>query len=578
MQHPLKFDIKLSFTSEILKNESDEKEISSFVEHLLNKKINIHLKINLDKLQQYFKSKKLLNQKYIVNDYSEQDLIINNSIEENSNDSVIELEKEIIPKINIEVEEETKNRFHRSISNEKVNKLDNSNLATLVLDLDETLVYVTDTKNDNFELPQIPFEYYILDESKSTIQKFIKNNEIKNFRKAKSFVTIRPGLSKFFTYAKKYFYEIIIFTSSQYSYAEEIIKIIDKDKFISKIYSRKDCSFYNDVFYKDLNKIKKDLSQTIIIDNYPECYLLQHFNGLPIPSFTGNKNDNELLKLMPILAKLSKVKDVRNYIRQIVDNNGEKILFNKAYEILKIKKEEKNKINLNNDFFKNKIINNKKTNSLINTTIKDNSWRKKNLRISEYMSKANNNTMENISEDKIIKNDINNYYYIEKDAKNINPFIPCITPNCSKTKKNDSTISMNSSSTTKIKSNNNKKRMKNLILESIKPNKILSNNSQYNYLIPNHKELYSMTYTNINENCMENKEPIQESGYDNINTIYNFSNNTISKNMNLNSIKHIKSKSLNNNDINLLKSKSVSRTMNNSRNISTKDKLSIIND
>ena len=577
MQHPLKFDIKLSFTSEILKNESDEKEISSFVEHLLNKKINIHLKINLDKLQQYFKSKKLPDQKYIFNDYSEQDLIINNSIEENSNDSVIELEKEIIPRINIEVEEETKNRFHRSISNEKVNKLDNLNLATLVLDLDETLVYVTDIKNDNFELPQIPFEYYILDESKSTIQKFIKNNEIKNFRKAKSFVTIRPGLSKFFTYAKKYFYEIIIFTSSQYSYAEEIIKIIDKDKFISKIYSRKDCSFYNDVFYKDLNKIKKDLSQTIIIDNYPECYLLQHFNGLPIPSFTGNKNDNELLKLMPILAKLSKVKDVRNYIRQIVDNNGEKILFNKAYEILKIKKEEKNKINLNNDFFKNKIINNKKTNSLINTTIKDNSWRKKNLRISEYMSKANNNTMENISEDKIIKNDISNYYYIEKDAKNINPFIPSITPNCSKRKKNDSCISMKSSSTTKIKSKN-KKRMKNLILESIKHNKMLSNSSQYNYLIPNHKELYSMTYTNSNENCMETKEPIQESGYDNINTIYNFANNTISKNMNLNSIKHIKSKSLNNNDINLLKSKSVSRTMNNSRNISTKDKLSIIND
>ena len=478
MQHPLKFDIKLSFTSEILKNESDEKEISSFFEHLLNTKINIHLKINLDKLQQYFKSKKLSNQKYIFNDYSDQDLIINNSIEENSNDSVIELEKEIIPKINIKVEEETKNRFHRSISNEKMNKLDNLNLATLVLDLDETLVYVTDTKNDNFELPQIPFEYYILDESKSTIQKFIKNNEIKNFRKAKSFVTIRPGLSKFLTYAKQYFYDIIIFTSSQYSYAEEIIKIIDKDKLISKIYSRKDCSFYNDVFYKDLNKIKKDLSQTVIIDNYPECYLLQHFNGLPIPSFTGNKNDNELLKLMPILEKLSKVKDVRNYIRQIVDNNGEKILFNKAYEILKIKMEEKNKINLNNDFFKNKIINNKKTNSLINTTIKDNSWRKKNLRISEYMSKANNNTMENISEDKIIKNDINNYYYIEKDAKNINPFIPSITPNCSKRKKNDSCISMKSSSTTKIKSKN-KKRMKNLILESIKHNKMLSNSSQY---------------------------------------------------------------------------------------------------
>jgi hypothetical protein len=40
---------------------------------------------------------------------------------------------------------------------------------------------------------------------------------------------------------------------------------------------------------------------------------------------------------------------VRNYIREIVSVDGENVLFNKANELLKIKKEESNK---NNNIFK----------------------------------------------------------------------------------------------------------------------------------------------------------------------------------------------------------------------------------
>ena len=343
MNNPLKFDIKLSFTSKILQNNKDDIDISTFFENLLNKKINIHLKINLDKIQQQFKENKVYLSQYNSQNNSRDDIIINNSIDDNSDDSIIELEKEITPVIKHNSNSSNNSLIYRSLSNRKKNSTLNKIKSTLVLDLDETLVYVTDMKNDNLPLRQIPFEYYVLDESESFIKKNMKIQEYQNLEKATNYLIIRPGFNKFISEIKKYFDEIFIFTSSQYSYAEEIIKIIDKNKYISKIYSRKDCSFYNDVFYKDLNKIKKDLSKTIIIDNFPESYLLQHFNGLPIPSFMGDPNDNELIKLIPILEKLSKVKDVRNYIREIVNPDGESILFNKAYELLKIKKEDKNK-------------------------------------------------------------------------------------------------------------------------------------------------------------------------------------------------------------------------------------------
>ena len=58
MQKPLKFDIKLSFTSEMLQNNKDEIDVSSYLDNLLNKKINIHLKINLDKILQQIQKKK----------------------------------------------------------------------------------------------------------------------------------------------------------------------------------------------------------------------------------------------------------------------------------------------------------------------------------------------------------------------------------------------------------------------------------------------------------------------------------------------------------------------------------------
>jgi len=540
MNNPLKFDIKLSFTSKILQNNKDDIDLSTFFDNLLNKKINIHLKINLDKIQQQFQKRKSYFSQHNSQNNSVDDIIINNSFEENSDDSVIELEKEITPVLKYNSNKNINSSIYRNISNRKNSMIKNKIKSTLVLDLDETLVYVTDMKNDDLPIMQIPFEYYVYDDSELYIKKNMKIQDYQNMEKATNYLIIRPGFNKFISEVKKYFDEIFIFTSSQYSYAEEIVKIIDKNKYISKIYSRKDCSFYNEVFYKDLNKIKKDLSNTIIIDNFPESYLLQHFNGLPIPSFMGDPNDNELIKLLPILEKLSKVKDVRNYIREIVNPEGVSILFNKAYELLKIKKEEKNMNKKSISLIKNKNGIKRYGNILSNVKI-NNTWKKSNLKISELIDKSNNQTIDNDSNnEKIIVNDTNNYFYIEKDVSPISTMVPSSNIK----KKIKKKISSNPSDANSI--NNKKTKKKNLILEC------LYNNKQYNNQLPQltkpimlNKNVNLNNY-NMNENNLNDARP----------------QNTI-----IYSSKHSKSKSLISNDSDLFENKPTNRNVNSSRNL-----------
>lgn len=550
MNKPLKFNIKLSFTSEILKNNQDNIDISSYIDNLLNKKINIHLKINLDKIQQKFNQKKNLFIKYNSNNNSERDIILNNSIAEiNSNDSVIELEKEIVPNF-ISGAQNDETIIYKNLSNKKITKTTKS---TLVLDLDETLVYVIDQPNDNITLPQIPFEYYIFDENEINIKKILKNSDIQKIERAKNFIIIRPGFPQFISQVKKFFDEILVFTSSQYSYAEEIIKIIDKNKVISKIYSRKDCSFYNDIFYKDLNKIKKDLSQTIIIDNYPESYLLQHFNGLPIPSFMGQPKDNELLKLLPILEKLSKVKDVRNVIREIVSSDGQTVLFNKAHELLKINCEKQ----INKNLIKN-INNKKKIATSLNNIKINNNW-KKNLKISTLMEKSNNKTIEHDSDEKISNNEINNYFFIEQDMKHLQTIVPSMN----KKKNISQRISLNH-----FDSNDKKKKKKNLILD------FSGNNRKFNFQ-GNLGKIPQIFNTQSNDNTFD----YRKSQDNDLNSNINEKNVTdfISHNLMLNSAKHIKSKSFVNSDMYLLKNKNLYQSHTNSKNKRNKDNLSFMN-
>ena len=76
------------------------------------------------------------------------------------------------------------------------------------------------------------------------------------------------------------------------------------------------CSVVSDTIVKDLSKLGRSLSNLIIVDNSPSAYMLQPENAMPISTWVGNKADRELYDLIPVLEKLSRVKDTREVIRK----------------------------------------------------------------------------------------------------------------------------------------------------------------------------------------------------------------------------------------------------------------------
>ena len=160
---------------------------------------------------------------------------------------------------------------------------------TVVLDLDETLI--------SFEKEEIEEE-----------ENEEENEEIEEEENKK--MIIRPGLYEFLDNLIKIKCELVIFTSSNKNYAEKIIDEIEKDKkYFKKRLYRENCVLIGSAYVKDLSKLGRDLSKTIIIDNDFVSFYLQQENGILIKPFTGKnneQNDKTLINLYNILLKIIK--------------------------------------------------------------------------------------------------------------------------------------------------------------------------------------------------------------------------------------------------------------------------------
>ena len=189
------------------------------------------------------------------------------------------------------------------------------NKKTLLLDLDETLAH------SSF----IPFKF-----NDATI-KIEFESILYNI-----YVLIRPGAIEFIKKVAKLF-EVVLFTASIPQYALQVIDILDTNKNIKYKLTREHCTFLNGIYIKELKQLNRDLNDIIILDNSPLAYSFDNDNGLPIKAWYEDRNDNELDKIYTILEFLSKVKDVRNYIKKFVNNN--EIDFDVANEIIKVYKE-----------------------------------------------------------------------------------------------------------------------------------------------------------------------------------------------------------------------------------------------
>ncbi|CAI2359570.1 unnamed protein product [Moneuplotes crassus] len=193
---------------------------------------------------------------------------------------------------------------------------------TLVLDLDETLVH-TIGDFDDYPAGCKPF----------TLLWNVKKKG--KLRKATATTFIRPGAFNFLKEVTQMF-EVIFFTAATEKYAREVTKLLDRDFYKPYLLTRKDCIFRDGMFIKDLSIIPRNLKDVIIIDNLSESYLHHPDNGLPIPSWVCDPQDEAFDKILTVLQILNKANDVRPLIRKCVTN--EKILLYKLYEISKNQK------------------------------------------------------------------------------------------------------------------------------------------------------------------------------------------------------------------------------------------------
>lgn len=113
-------------------------------------------------------------------------------------------------------------------------------------------------------------------------------------------------------------YEIIVFTSSQKSYAKAIMSKIEKNETLIhyKLFREHCIEVDQDFYVKDLRILNRNPKNVIIVDNSPYAFAAQLENGYPIIPFYKDKTDNELEILEEYLMQIKEVEDIREENRK----------------------------------------------------------------------------------------------------------------------------------------------------------------------------------------------------------------------------------------------------------------------
>eukprot|EP00656_Telonema_subtile_P003789 TRINITY_DN11714_c0_g1_i4.p1 TRINITY_DN11714_c0_g1~~TRINITY_DN11714_c0_g1_i4.p1 ORF type:complete len:264 (+),score=24.21 TRINITY_DN11714_c0_g1_i4:251-1042(+) len=193
---------------------------------------------------------------------------------------------------------------------------------TVVLDMDETLVHSklelrcpegntvrindprqAEDRSKSGEEPEVPHDF----EFSIPLSPAASNGELRVR------VHKRPGLDAFLEEASS-FCNLAVFTAGTEDYGKALLDLLDPCGRMSIRLYRDSCSMIDGLFLKDLNRVQRELSRTVLIDNSPVSMLLQPDNSILVSSFYTDRQDNALYKLLPILRDLHHMDDIRPYL------------------------------------------------------------------------------------------------------------------------------------------------------------------------------------------------------------------------------------------------------------------------
>jgi TFIIF-interacting CTD phosphatase-like protein len=164
----------------------------------------------------------------------------------------------------------------------------------LILDLDETLIYASETL-----LSRMP--------------DFVVGN--------KYYVYKRPFVEQFLTWCSENF-DVAVWTSATDDYAAEVVANIFPPSLnnLSFLWSRARCTPSLDwetqetFWEKKLTKLRRrgyNLESVIVVDDTPQMWRSSYGNLVRVKSYFGDVEDNELEKLIRYLGVLKNVENVR---------------------------------------------------------------------------------------------------------------------------------------------------------------------------------------------------------------------------------------------------------------------------
>jgi TFIIF-interacting CTD phosphatase-like protein len=91
--------------------------------------------------------------------------------------------------------------------------------------------------------------------------------------KSNNDILIRPGAEEILGRMSENF-EIVIFTAGTKKYADWALNKLNNNQFISHRLYRQHTLPFNDFYIKDLSRLGRNISKTIIVDNIPNNFML----------------------------------------------------------------------------------------------------------------------------------------------------------------------------------------------------------------------------------------------------------------------------------------------------------------